>query len=49
MTIKEIYAIPANGAGWRVLPSGNWVKLGDGVTLGDDVKLGNGVKLGNEL
>ena len=34
MTTKEIYALPVNGDGWRVLPSGNCVKLGDDVKLG---------------
>ena len=33
MTIDEIYEIPVNGQGWRVLPNGNYVTLGDGVTL----------------
>jgi len=59
MTAEEIYALPVNQYGWRVLPTGywvklgnevtlgNWVKLGDGVTLGDGVKLGDEVKLGN--
>ena len=46
MTTEEIYAIAPNKDGWRVLPSGDWVTLGNGVTLGDEVKLGNGVKLG---
>ena len=47
MTTQEIYALPVNGNGWRVLPSGNYVKLGNGVTLGNDVKLGNYVTLGD--
>ena len=45
MTTEQIYSIPVDGKGWRVLPSGNYVKLGNGVTLGNDVTLGNGVKL----
>jgi len=48
MTAEEIYTVPIDVYGWRVLPSGNDVKLGDGVTLGDDVKLGEKVKLGND-
>ena len=40
MTTEEIYAIAPNKDGWRVLPSGDWVKLGDGVKLGNGVKLG---------
>ena len=59
MTAQEIYAITPDERGWRKLPSGVFVKLGDGVklgngvtlgnyvTLGDGVKLGNGVKLGD--
>ena len=35
MTIEEIYAIASNAEGWRVLPNGNGVKLGDGVKLGN--------------
>ena len=42
MTVEEIYAIPPNGDGWRLLPSGDWVKLGDGVKLGNGVTLGDG-------
>ena len=38
MTVVEIYALPVNQYGWRVLPTGNYVKLGDDVTLGDDGK-----------
>ena len=32
-----------------MLPSGNYVKLGNYVTLGNDVKLGNYVTLGNDV
>ncbi len=49
MTVEELYALPVNGDGWRVLANGNWVKLGDGVTLGDEVTLGNRVTLGDEV
>jgi acyl-[acyl carrier protein]--UDP-N-acetylglucosamine O-acyltransferase len=55
MTTQEIYAIKPDENGWRVLPNGNYVKLGnyvtlgDGVTLGNDVKLGNCVKLGDDV
>ena len=45
-TAKEIYAIAPDAYGWRKLPSGNNVKLGDDVTLGNNVKLGNNVTLG---
>ena len=38
MFASEIYATPVNGNGWRLLPSGNHVKLGDSVTLGGQVK-----------
>jgi hypothetical protein len=47
MTVEEIYALPVNQYGWRVFPTGNWVKLGDGVKLGDRVTLGPWVKLGD--
>ena len=45
MTIDEIYALPVDDDGWRILPNGYRVKLGDWVTLGDGVKLGNWVWL----
>lgn len=47
MTVEEIYALPVNQYGWRVLPTGNYVKLGDGVRLGEGVKLGAYVTLGD--
>jgi len=37
MRIEEIYAIKANQIGWRHLPSGLWIKLGNYVTLGEGV------------
>ena len=49
LNTEEIYAILVNEHGWRILPDGNWVKLGDGVKLGNGVKLGDGVKLGNDV
>jgi hypothetical protein len=45
MTTAELYAIPVQQNGWRVLPTGNYVTLGNCVKLGDGVKLGNYVKL----
>ena len=47
MKIEEIYALPVDQFGWRKLPTGDDVKLGNGVKLGDDVTLGNGVTLGD--
>ena len=47
MTTEEIYAIKPDAFGWRRLPSGNYVILGDGVRLGNYVRLGNGVSLGD--
>ena len=32
MNVSEIYALPADEYGWRTLPTGDGVKLGDGVT-----------------
>jgi hypothetical protein len=55
MTTQELYSIRPNEYGWRRLPNGNCVKLGNDVklgncvTLGNDVKLGNCVKLGNDV
>ena len=47
MLASEIYAIPTNGNGWRLLPSGDYVKLGNNVKLGNGVTLGDYVTLGN--
>ena len=41
MTIDEIYALPVDDDGWRILRNGYRVKLGDGVTLGTEVRLGS--------
>jgi len=41
MTTKELYALPVDNEGWRTLPNGNKVKLGDNCTLGDYCKLGD--------
>lgn len=55
MNASEIYAIDPERYGWRVLPNGNYVKLGDrvklgnNVTLGEDVTLGDNVKLGDHV
>lgn len=43
MTAQEIYNIVPDKNGWRKLPSGVFVKLGNGVELGDRVTLGNDV------
>ena len=45
MTITEIYALPVDQYGWRKLPTGDGVTLGNYVKLGNYVTLGNGVKL----
>ena len=51
MTIEEIYAIPVNGEGWRILPNGNKVRLGQNVTAPygiNGAQIGNGARIGNE-
>ena len=59
MKIEEIYKIVPDENGWRLLPDGksirlgnrvslgNWVLLGNWVSLGDRVSLGNWVSLGD--
>ncbi len=47
MNIFDLYALPTDARGWRLLPNGNRVMLGNGVHLGNHVQLGNWVKLGN--
>jgi acyl-[acyl carrier protein]--UDP-N-acetylglucosamine O-acyltransferase len=49
MKIEEIYLIIPDKDGWRRLPNGNNVTLGNWVILGNDVKLGNDVTLGNRV
>jgi NDP-sugar pyrophosphorylase family protein len=49
MKIEEIYAITPDSQGWRKLPSGAYVKLGNDVTVGNNVTLGYGVTLGNSV
>ena len=43
ITAQEIYATTPDNKGWRKLPSGIYVKLGDYVKLDDYVKLGDDV------
>ena len=43
MKAEEIYAITPDENGWRKLPNGNYVILGNDVRLGDYVSLGDGV------
>jgi len=45
----EIYAIPVDEAGWRMLPNGGSVKLGNNVSIGDNVVLGQHVRIGNNV
>jgi UDP-3-O-[3-hydroxymyristoyl] glucosamine N-acyltransferase len=55
MTIEEIYAIPADDDGWRVLPNKNILKIGSNViaphgidldNIGDAVSIGEGASIG---
>ena len=39
MTIDEIYAIPVDGDGWRLLPSGNKLMIGPNVQAPDGINL----------
>jgi carbonic anhydrase/acetyltransferase-like protein (isoleucine patch superfamily) len=56
MTIDEIYAIPVDGEGWRVLPNGNHVRLGLNVVwpakdvnsrIGDYSSIGDNSRIGD--
>ena len=54
MTLEEIYAIPMNGNGWRVLPNGNWLHIGTNVKseidlaeIGSYAKIGSGAEIGS--
>ena len=53
MTIEEIYAIPVDGDGWRILPNGNRLHLGSNVKsqidlaqIGSYAKIGSFAKIG---
>ena len=58
MTIEEIYSIPTNGEGWRLLPNGKRVKFGTNIrwtgtkidaTVGDWAKVGDCAKVGGGI
>ncbi len=47
MTIEEIYALPVDGKGWRILPNGNRLHIGTNVqSLIDLSKVGSGAVIG---
>ena len=46
-TLAEILACKPNKYGWRTLPDGNGVKIGDSVEIGDGAKIGTDVEIGN--
>jgi hypothetical protein len=49
MKIEEIYAIPTNGDGWRLLPNGNYLLIGANVSApyGFDIaSIGEGARIG---
>ena len=48
MTDEEIYAIKPDEDGWRVLPNGYKVKIGDSVSIGDGANIGDGAEIGND-
>ena len=47
MTDEEIYAIKPDEDGWRVLPNGYKVKIGDSVSIGNGANIGDGAEIGN--
>jgi predicted acyltransferase (DUF342 family) len=49
MTAEEIYALPTNEFGWRVLPNGNRVQIGNNVHIGADVYIGADVRIDNDV
>ncbi len=49
MNAEGIYATPPGIGGWRRLPCGNYVRLGENVRLGDGVRLGKNVWLGENV
>ena len=42
LTNEELFAIPADGDGWRLLPDGNRASIGNGASIGDGASIGNG-------
>ena len=47
ITLNEILACEPNDFGWRPLPDGSCVKIGDSIEIGGGVKIGYGVVIGN--
>ena len=50
MNLEQIYAIPVDGDGWRLLPNGKRVKLGARITWNGeaiDASVGNGASVGD--
>jgi len=45
LTNEELFAIPADGDGWRLLPDGNRASIGNGASIGDGASE-NGVEIG---
>ncbi|HVJ09293.1 MAG TPA: hypothetical protein VM554_13005 [Acidisarcina sp.] len=48
LTNEELFALPVDEYGWRVLPDGDEVKIGHGAHFGISVSLGDEVRIGNE-
>ena len=48
LTNEELFAIPVNGDGWRVLPDGDRASIGDWARIGDWASIGNEAQIGNE-
>ena len=51
MTIAEIYAIPTDGDGWRLLPNGKKVRFGAGINWSSaniDARVGNYATVGDD-
>ena len=49
MTTEEIYKIKPNGLGWRKLPNGNRISVGDDCTFGEEIEFGNWVRFENKV
>ena len=46
MSNEELFALPVDGDGWRLLHDGNRVSIGNGASIGSRASIGNGARIG---
>ena len=43
---RELFALPIDGDGWRLLPDGAWARIGDGASIGEWARIGERASIG---